>query len=101
MAMEERPMAVGFIISFPGGTQEQYDTVLEQLNLGGRMAPGGIFHAAGPTEEGWRVVDVWESQEAFDTFLHERLYQAMQNAGMSRPQVETWPVYSVLEPAVP
>ena len=101
MAMEERPLAVGLILNFPSGTQEQYDTVLEQLNLGERMPPGGISHAAGPTEEGWRVVDVWESQEAFDTFLHERLYQAMQNAGMPPPQVETWPVYSVLEPAVP
>jgi hypothetical protein len=54
MAMEERPMAVGFIISFPGGTQEQYDTVLEQLNLGGRMArreyfmpPGRVRKAGG------------------------------------------------------
>ena len=94
-------MAVGFIINFPGGTQEQYDAIQEQMNLGGRMAPGGISHAAGPTDEGWRVVDVWESQEAFDTFLHEKLYQAMQNVGMSRPQVESWPVYGVLEPAVP
>jgi hypothetical protein len=46
-------------------------------------------------------VDVWESQEAFDTFLHERLYQAMQNAELPRPQIDTWPVHSVLEPAVP
>jgi hypothetical protein len=99
--MEERPMAVGMIMNFPGVTQEQYDTVMEQLNLGGRMPPGGISHAARPTDEGWRVVDVWESQEAFDTFLHERLYEAMQNAGISRPQVEAWPVYNTLEPAVP
>jgi len=49
------------------------------------MPPGRISHAAGPTEEGWRVVDVWESQEAYDTFLHERLSQALQNAGMAAP----------------
>ena len=99
--MEEISMAVGLIMNFPGVTQEQYDTVMEQLNLSGRMPPGGISHAAGPTDEGWRVVDVWESQEAFETFLHERLYQAMQNAGLPRPQIDTWPVHSVLEPAVP
>jgi hypothetical protein len=45
--MEERPMAVGMIMNVPGVTQEQYDTVMEQLNLGGRMPPGGISHAAG------------------------------------------------------
>ena len=101
MTMEERPMFVGLLLNFPGGSQEQYDAVIEQLNLGGSMPPGGIWHAAGPTDEGWRVVDVWESQEAFDTFLHEELYQAMQNAGMPRPQVERWPVYGILGPAVP
>ena len=63
------------------------------------MPPGGISHAAGPTEEGWRVVDVWESEEAFETFFRERLEQAMQNAGMPTPEVETWQVYSTLEPA--
>ncbi len=101
MAMEERPAAVGLILTFPGVTQEQYYTVLEQLNLGGRMPPGGISHAAGPIEGGWRVVDVWESEEAFETFFRERLEQAMQNAGMPRPEVESWQVYSTLEPAVP
>lgn len=101
MTMEESPMAVGLIMNFPGVTQEQYDTVLEQLNLGGRMPPGGISHAAGPIEGGWRVVDVWESQEAFDIFFRERLEQAMRNAGMPPPEVDSWPVYSTLEPAVP
>jgi quinol monooxygenase YgiN len=101
MAMEEIPMAVGLIMNFPGGTQEQYEAVLEQLNLRGRMPPGGISHAAGPIDGGWRVVDVWESQEAFDAFLHEKLYQAMQSAGMPRPEVESWPVYATLEPAIP
>jgi len=84
-------VAVGLTINFPGVTQEQYYTVMEQPNLGGagRCHPG-ISHAAGSTEEGWQVVGVWESQEAYDTFLHERLYQAMQNAGIPRPQAEAW-----------
>ena len=101
MAMEERINPVGMIMTFPGVTQEQYEAVLQQLNLGGRMPPGGIFHAAGPIEGGWRVVDVWETQEAFDIFLREKLEQAMLNAGMAPPEVEAWPVYSTLEPAVP
>jgi hypothetical protein len=101
MSMEERINPVGMIMTFPGVTQEQYEAVLQQLNLGGRMPPGGIFHAAGPIEGGWRVVDVWETQEAFDIFLREKLEQAMQNAGMAPPEVEVWPVYSTLEAAVP
>ena len=103
MSMEDRGQPTGMIMimTFPGVTQEQYEAVLQQLNLGGRMPPGGIFHAAGPIEGGWRVVDVWETQEAFDIFLREKLEQAMQNAGMAPPEVEAWPVYSTLEAAVP
>jgi hypothetical protein len=99
--MEEGPMAVGMIMNFPGVTQEQYDAMLEQLNLGGRMPPGGISHAAGPIEGGWRVVDVRESQEAFDIFFRERLEQAMRNAGVPPPELDAWPVYATLEPAIP
>ena len=95
----QRPMAIGLLMEFPCVGQEQYDTVMEELDLGGRMPSGGISHAAGPTEVGWRVVDVWESQEAFDTFFREQLDQALQNAGLEPPQVQTWAVYNTLEPA--
>jgi hypothetical protein len=69
-------MAIGLLMEFPGMGQEQYDAVMEELNLGGRMPSGGITHAAGPTEGGWRVVDVWESQEAFDVFFREEAAQS-------------------------
>lgn len=26
------------------------------------------MHVAGPTDGGWRVIDVWESEEAFQRF---------------------------------
>jgi len=29
---------------------------------------GILLHIAGPTEDGWRVIDVWESEEAFQRF---------------------------------
>lgn len=68
-------MAIGVLFEFPGVTQAQYDIVCRKLN-GGRplgalsdWPKGGILsHVAGPTPDGWRVVDVWESQAAFDEF---------------------------------
>jgi hypothetical protein len=90
-------MAIAFLLEFPEGTQGQYDAMIQELNLGGKVAPGGVFHVAGPMEGGgWRVVDVWESQEVFDTFLHEKLGPAMQNAGVQPPQVKAWPVHNTL-----
>jgi hypothetical protein len=34
---------------------------------------GLIFSASGPTADGWRVIDFWESRAQFDTFAAERI----------------------------
>src|SRR5262245_15482416 len=41
--------------------------------LDGSRVPGLILHAAGPTDEGYRTIEVWDSQEAWRTFCAERL----------------------------
>ena len=41
--------------------------------LAGPIPAGLIVHAAGPTEEGFRIVGVWESEEAWQSFLTDRL----------------------------
>lgn len=35
--------------------------------------PGLLIHAAGPTDEGFRMIDVWESKAACDRFHRLRL----------------------------
>jgi hypothetical protein len=88
------PMAIGFIFNNPGQTQEQYDATVEQLNLAESLPEGWIFHAAGPTKDGWRVVEVWESQEAADTYFQGSLGQVLQNVGVSLGQPDTFTVYN-------
>ncbi len=67
-------MPILMIHDSPGGTQEQYDQACARISDGGLSSlsdwpvEGVLFHAAGPTENGWRVVDVWESEEAFERF---------------------------------
>ncbi len=89
-------MAIAFLLEFVGVTSDQYDRVIERLELGGKMAAGGRFHIAGPTDDGWRVVDVWESQEDFDRFSGEKLTAALEAEGMSAPNVSTWPVHNTM-----
>lgn len=38
---------------------------------------GLVAHVAGPVEEGWRIVDVWESEEHSRRFQSEVLAPAM------------------------
>lgn len=48
---------------------------------------GLIVHVAGPTDEGVRIIDVWESEEAWEHFRAERLAPAIAVlGGPSRPE---------------
>jgi hypothetical protein len=80
-------MAVAFVIDFPGATRAQYDEVVRRMELGGRVAPGGIVHTAGTYEGGWRVVDVWEDLAHFERFRDEKIIPLASAAGMAPPRV--------------
>jgi hypothetical protein len=63
-------VAIGVLLEFPGVTQAQYEEVLRKLTNGGTLrslsdcpVKGLLSHVAGPTSSGWRVVDVWDSEE--------------------------------------
>lgn len=90
-------MAIVVMQDFPGGTQEQYDRVTEQLNLGGHSPQGNLYHVAGPVEGGLRVVDVWESQDALNAFMAV-LGPVAQKEGVAPPQITTWPAHNILTP---
>ena len=61
-------MAIVFVQDVEGGTQEIYDKIQEKMDAHANPPAGLIIHTAGPTETGWRVVDVWESEEALQRF---------------------------------
>lgn len=53
----------------PGLTSEQYEKVWEDLRGAGQENPKGLLHHMGAaTENGWMVVDVWESEDRFREF---------------------------------
>jgi len=64
---------------------EQYEGVAAALV---DPPPDGlILHVAGPTDEGVRIIDVWESEEAWERFRSERLAPAIAAlGGPSRPE---------------
>lgn len=77
-------MAMAFLIETPGMTAEQGAAVIRELGLTS-PAPGQVLHIEGPMEGGFRVVDVWESQEAFNAFVGTRLAPAFQAVGLTLP----------------
>ena len=77
-------MAIGVIFEGAGVTQAQYDQVRNEVAPGNTPAAGSglLYHAGGPSESGWSVIEVWESQEAIDRFFQEKLGAALQRAGI-------------------
>ena len=59
------------IVEDVAASWEQYRPFAEALE--GATPEGLLLHAAGPTEEGFRIVGVWESEEAWERFRADRL----------------------------
>lgn len=76
-------MAVGAIFEGAGVSQAQYEQVRDQVVPGNRPAPGMLYHVAGQGQNGWCVVEVWESQEALQRFFDEKLGRALQEANIN------------------
>ena len=87
-------MAVAMLIDNPDGSQEIYEQLRERIGL--EKPAGGIFHAAGPSPNGgWRVIEVWESEEDAKAFVTERLLPAFDAVGAPPPPPpELWPVHN-------
>ena len=45
---------------------EQYEELVTQLLA--RLPEGLLYHVAGPTDDGYRTIDVWENQAAWQRF---------------------------------
>jgi hypothetical protein len=84
-------MAIAIVGEIPGLTQEQYEAVVRMVNAAGTPA-GALFHAGGPMEDGYRTVEVWESQEAADAFYTSALLRDATAGLTTQPQLTIWPV---------
>lgn len=90
-------MPIAMLIDNPEGSQELYDKLRKRLGL--EAPAGGILHVAGPSPNGgWRVIEVWESEEDARRFLGERFGPALEAVGFAgqRPQPQFWPVQNYM-----
>jgi hypothetical protein len=98
-------MAIGVLLDIPGGTQEQYEQVNEKA-FGDPKGPtepidGLIIHTAGATTTGWRIFDVWESQDAFDRFMNEIIMPAVEGLDMPEIPPDVYELTTVVGAGVP
>lgn len=83
-------MAELLILEFEGLDEDAYAAVNADLGIDmhtgeGAWPAGIVSHTAGPTEGGWIVVEVWETQADQDEFMKTRLGAALRKAGVTGP----------------
>jgi hypothetical protein len=94
-------MSYGVIHFFPGGTRQQYDASIAAVHPSATELPAGqIFHAAGPSEGGWTIMAVHDTQASWEAFRDDILVPRMQ-AGIdggfaSPPEEKTVDVVTVM-----
>lgn len=93
------------VFDFPGVTIQQYDQLCRSLNHGAPLRTLAEFRRAGyqvvahiagpPPDGGWRVVDVWESDEALQQF-RKKLTALLDQLGIPRVAPQVVPIHNLV-----
>jgi hypothetical protein len=93
-------VAIGIRIKLPGVTQEQFDAAHQHINPDRSVPAGMLFHASGPIDGGWGVIDFWESRAHFDAFLESKIGPGMAAAGgesQGPPDIKEFEVHEIIQ----
>ena len=90
---EDDDMAYGVVHQFAGGTKEQYEKSIAAVHpADGSLPEGQLFHTAGPSQSGWTIIAIHDSQESWERFRDETLTPRMAQGiegGFTAPPQET------------
>jgi hypothetical protein len=92
-------MTTGVQINFRDVTLDHYDQAIERMGLlpGGPSARHELFHWVTKTASGIRIVDVWDSREAYGELATERIRPVASEVGVSEPpEVQFFDVHNYL-----
>jgi len=92
-------MPVAFKLRFAGGTLDQYDQVLELMGLSGGHtvdADGAVFHWVTATDDGLLVMDVWETDEAFQRYAEDKIVPLSLQVGLGEPEITRHEIHNWL-----
>ena len=87
----------GITHHFQGGTAEQYDNTVKVVHPDGgkRLPVGQTYHAAGPTEGGFLVVAIWDTQASWEKFRDDTLLPGLAGVPNALPGPPTETVFEI------
>jgi len=75
-------MATVMIMHWPEVTREQYEEARQKVKWETDVPKGAKFHVSWFGDDGLHVLDLWESQADFESFVAARLTPAVQEIGI-------------------
>jgi hypothetical protein len=94
--VEEITMAVLITTTFVNVPQADYDVMIDSMRPMYLGAPGFVAHVAVVHEGGFRVSEIWESQEDAEAWLRDVIVPSMERAGGVGPDVVTVPIHAMI-----
>jgi hypothetical protein len=95
-------MLFGVMQDMPAVSESDYRLV--EKHLGPDRPAGLIAHVSGPTADGWRVINIWRSEDDFRRFQSERLMRASglaAQAGLDVTKAAAFRAYTVVGDELP
>ena len=93
-------MVVMIQMTWNGIGAEECEAAPKHVTWEGDVPSRAMFHVVAVTDDGVRVTDVWDSAEAFDAFVQDRLMPGVKELGIpGEPQAEILPAQNAFAPA--
>jgi quinol monooxygenase YgiN len=65
-------------------THREFRAIIDEMGVEKRPEPGIYEHISHATENGYRIIEVWDSQKAFEKFVENRMTPAIKKLGINR-----------------
>ncbi|RWB32885.1 hypothetical protein [Mesorhizobium sp.] len=89
-------MSVMMISEVGGQSPQGYDGMLALVGDVLRQVPGFIMHISHPVAVGWRIVEVWNSEEEATRFFAAQIAPNLPDG--IRPKLSFQPLHGLLKP---
>jgi hypothetical protein len=77
----------------------EYRAVLDRMGVETRPEPGIYLHITAQTDFGYRIIEIWNSQEAFEEFAQRRMLPALHDLGIDRTtEITVKPLHNLFAP---
>jgi len=92
-------MAVITTIDAIGLTATEYRAVLDKMGVESNPASGILLHLSAPIAGGYRITEIWDHKEGFESFLKDRLGPAGAALGLQREmRITVEPLANIFAP---